>query len=279
MDRRPDSKGQGRVKRQKTASMDSRSVAESDDEGGVKLENFGQPAEVKSKKEDLDATSHRYADGLGKSVGHTGKKKRKKEEEEEDEADPVPNPYLAQQYEEPPKKKALDPRANPYLAHRYEEPVEDEGSYNGYSNGYGRPTNRTDGVSNASSVARFPRHKSTSAMARNAEDGPNNPFSGQPLSSQYFNILKTRRNLPVHQQRYVKCELGSSNNRLTRCTGMSSYRCIKSRNSLYWLEKPAPERQLRFPNLSSSTINHTYSASWWPARSLAEWQRCQWPSV
>lgn len=200
MDRRPDSKGQGRIKRQKTASMDSRSVAESDDEGGVKLENFGQPAEVKPKKEDLDATSHRYAEGLGKSVGHTGKKKRKKEEEE-DETDPVPNPYLAQQYEEPPKKKALDPRANPYLAHRYEEPVEDEGSYNGYSNGYGRPTSRTDGVSNASSLVRFPRHKSTAAMARNAEDGPNNPFSGQPLSSQYFNILKTRRNLPVHQQR------------------------------------------------------------------------------
>ena len=280
MDRRPDSEGQGRIKRQKTASMDSRSLAESDDEGGVKLENFGQPAEVKPKKEKLDAAFHRYTEGSGGSVEKTGKKKRKKEEEEEEaEADPVSNPYLAQQYEEPPKKKALDPRANPYLAHRYEEPVEDDDNYNGYSNGYGRPTRRTDGISNASSLARFPRHKSTAAMARNAEDGPNNPFSGQPLSSQYFNILKTRRNLPVHQQRYAKCEPRSRRKILKCCIGTSSYRCIKSRNSSYSSGKLAPERLLRSLSLSSSMINHRYSARWWPALSLAEWQRCQWLSV
>ena len=38
-------------------------------------------------------------------------------------------------------------------------------------------------------------------MARLAEDGPNNPFNGRSLSKSYFNILKTRRNLPVHAQR------------------------------------------------------------------------------
>ena len=199
MDRRPDSQHHGRGKRQKMEDMDSRYSAESDDDGGVKLGNFGQAAEVKVKKEDLDAKPNRYTGETDISVEKTNKKKRKKDED----ADEASDPYLANQYEEPPRKKALDPRANPYLAHRYEEPAEDEGSYNGYSNGYGRSTNRMNGLSNASSLARFPRHKSTAAMAKNAEDGPNNPFSGQPLSPQYFNILKTRRNLPVHQQRYV----------------------------------------------------------------------------
>ncbi len=209
MDRRPDSEGQGRMKRQKTESMDSRYSAESDDDGGVKLGNFPQSVEVKPKKEDLDSRPNRYTEGVTELVEKSSKKKRKKEED--DDAESASNPYLAAQYEEPPKKKVMDPRVNPYLAHRYEEPAEDEGTYNGYRNGYGRPTSRINGVSNASSLARFPRHKSTAAMAKNAEDGPNNPFSGQPLSSQYFNILKTRRNLPVHQQRYVK---GSSTKRL-----------------------------------------------------------------
>lgn len=203
MDRRPDSEDHGRVKRRKTESMESKYSADIDnDDGGVKLGNFGQPAEVKPKKEDLDARPNQYTESLDEVVEKVSKKKKRKKEE--DDADPASNPYLAQQYKEPPKKKALNPRANPYLAHRYEEPAEDESSYNGYSNGYGRSTNKMNGVSNASSLVRFPRHKSTSAMAKNAEDGPNNPFSGQLLSPQYFNILKTRRNLPVHQQRYVE---------------------------------------------------------------------------
>lgn len=205
MDRRPDTEDYGRIKRQKTEDMDFRSNGESDDDGGVKLGKFAQPAGVKPKKERQDAKPNRYTETTDEPVDNIGKKKRKKEEEDQDSAS---NPYLAQQYEEPPKKKVLDPRANPYLAHQYEEPAEDEGSYNGYSNGYGRPSNRMNGLSNASSLARFPRHNSTAMMAKNAEDGPNNPFSGQPLSPQYFNILKTRRNLPVHQQRYVELDPG-----------------------------------------------------------------------
>ena len=267
MDRRPDSEDYGRVKRQKTEDMDLRDNGESDDDGGVKLGNFARPAEVKPKKEKLDAKPNRYTEGTDEVVEKVGKKKRKKEEDDED---PASNPYLAHQYEEPPKKKVLDPRANPYLAHRYEEPVEDEGSYNGYSNGYGRPTNRMNGLSNASSLARFPRHKSTAAMARNAEDGPNNPFSGQPLSSQYFNILKTRRNLPVHQQRYVGLDPVLRSYKLIECTGMNSYRCTRSPNSLFSWEKPVPERLPRYHNSSCSMINHIFSAKWWLARSLAE---------
>ncbi|MCJ1473297.1 DEAH-box ATP-dependent RNA helicase prp43 [Lambiella insularis] len=91
----------------------------------------------------------------------------------------------------------LDPRANPYLAHMYE----DGANENGYSNGYGGGKNRTNGFSQGTSLAKFPRHQTTTAMAKKAEDGPNNPFSGKPLSQQYFNILKTRRDLPVHAQR------------------------------------------------------------------------------
>lgn len=97
-------------------------------------------------------------------------------------------------------KKELNPRANPYLAHHYEE----ESSQNlddGYQNGYSRETNKANGLSNASSIVRFPKHQTSAVMASKAEDGPNNPFNGQPLSKSYFSILKTRRNLPVHVQR------------------------------------------------------------------------------
>lgn len=276
MDRRPEIQGHGRIKRQKTDDMDSRSIAESDDEGGVKLGSFGQPAEAKPKKEDLITRPNRYTEGTNEIVEKTSKKKRKREEEDVDSAS---NPYLAPQYEEPPKKKQLDPRANPYLAHRYEEPAEDEGSYNGYSNGYGRPTNRMNGVSNSSSLARFPRHSSTAAMAKNAEDGPNNPFSGQPLSSQYFSILETRRNLPVHQQRYVECDPVPKGHILTLFTGTNSYRCTRSHSSSYSSEKLVPERPHKYLNSSCSMINHTSNVSWWLARSLAEWQPCPWLSV
>jgi pre-mRNA-splicing factor ATP-dependent RNA helicase DHX15/PRP43 len=86
---------------------------------------------------------------------------------------------------------------NPYLAHMYEE---DDGER---SNGYGAPLPRVNGGSRSTVLAKFQRHKSTSAEAKKAEDGPNNPLNGQPLSKQYFNILKTRRDLPVHAQRYA----------------------------------------------------------------------------
>ena len=93
----------------------------------------------------------------------------------------------------------MDPKANPYLAHMYEESPNE----NGYSNGYGGGNSRMNGTSQSTALARFPRHSTNAKMAKTAEDGPNNPFSGQPLSTQYFNILKTRRDLPVHVQRYI----------------------------------------------------------------------------
>ena len=200
MDRRPVSQDHGRVKRRKTDDMDTRDNSESDDDGGVKLGNYGQAPEVKHEKADLDAKSGKHTSETLLLSEKAVERKRKKEED----SDEASNPYLADQYERAPKKKEMDPRANPYLAHRYQEPAEDEDSQNGYSNGYVRPAHKMNGLLNASSLSRLPRHKSTAAMAKIAEDGPSNPFSGQPLSSQYFNILKTRRNLPVHQQRYAQ---------------------------------------------------------------------------
>ena len=85
----------------------------------------------------------------------------------------------------------MNPKANPYLAHMYDD--QDDGG--GYSNGYsGRKDDLLKGLT---------RHATTAEQAKVAEDGPYNPFTGQQLSKRYFNILKTRRNLPVHAQRYV----------------------------------------------------------------------------
>jgi pre-mRNA-splicing factor ATP-dependent RNA helicase DHX15/PRP43 len=87
-----------------------------------------------------------------------------------------------------PKLEESDPAKNPYLAHRYEN-QQDE-----YSNGYGNG-------SVSSGLSKFQRHATTALQAHAAEDGPNNPFNNAPLSKQYFNILRTRRDLPVHKQR------------------------------------------------------------------------------
>ncbi|TVY91539.1 putative pre-mRNA-splicing factor ATP-dependent RNA helicase [Lachnellula willkommii] len=85
-----------------------------------------------------------------------------------------------------PRVDDRDPASNPYLAHMYENNGNGSSSYNGVA--------RT-GLSD------FKRHETTALQAHAAEDGPNNPFNNAPLSKQYFNILKTRRDLPVHKQR------------------------------------------------------------------------------
>lgn len=45
------------------------------------------------------------------------------------------------------------------------------------------------------------RYKTTAAMALHLEKGPSNPFNHKPFSSKYFDILKLRKDLPVHAQR------------------------------------------------------------------------------
>ncbi|KAI9732377.1 MAG: DEAH-box ATP-dependent RNA helicase prp43 [Cirrosporium novae-zelandiae] len=89
----------------------------------------------------------------------------------------------------------MDPKTNPYLAHMYDTSADDN------SNGFSTPKNKINGLQSASPLEKFKRHDTTASMAKKAEDGPGNPFNGQPLSQQYFNILKVRRGLPVHAQR------------------------------------------------------------------------------
>ena len=115
------------------------------------------------------------------------------------------HPPAKRQKLSPTADKDMDPRKNPYLAHHYEGVQLEEES--GYSNGYGYKSKVERGASNGVSsdagalLAHFERHHTTAKQAQKAEDGPLNAFSGQNLSSQYFAILKTRRNLPVHAQR------------------------------------------------------------------------------
>ena len=92
-------------------------------------------------------------------------------------------------------ERNMDPASNPYLAHHY----------NGNSNGY------ASAQKNTSRLAHFERHNTSAEQAQIAEDGPNNPFNSTPLSSTYFSILKTRRDLPVHKQRLVLVYVCDSN--------------------------------------------------------------------
>lgn len=48
----------------------------------------------------------------------------------------------------------------------------------------------------------FKRRGTTAMQATKAEDGPENPFTLRPLSRNYFDLLKKRRDLPIHAQRY-----------------------------------------------------------------------------
>ena len=94
-----------------------------------------------------------------------------------------------------------DPAQNPYLAHMYGA-QDNSASYNGYSNNsYSKSNGNGNGASARTGLSDFKRHATTALQAHTAEDGPNNPFNTTPLSKQYFKILKTRRDLPVHKQR------------------------------------------------------------------------------
>ncbi|OXV09632.1 hypothetical protein Egran_02599 [Elaphomyces granulatus] len=77
-------------------------------------------------------------------------------------------------------KAGVDPKDNPYLAHIYPE---------------------QNGISRKQPFAKFVKHRTTAALAKEVEDGKTNPLTGQPFSSTYYSILKTRRDLPVHAQR------------------------------------------------------------------------------
>ncbi|KAK9481018.1 P-loop containing nucleoside triphosphate hydrolase protein [Lipomyces japonicus] len=85
-----------------------------------------------------------------------------------------------------------DDVVNPYLAHLNDDQLQtkERSKSLGIQSSHG--TNLLD---------TFTRHKTTAAQAVAAENGPRNPFNEKQLSKKYFDILKVRRNLPVHAQR------------------------------------------------------------------------------
>jgi pre-mRNA-splicing factor ATP-dependent RNA helicase DHX15/PRP43 len=86
---------------------------------------------------------------------------------------------------------------NPYLAHTYYENVQPS-SHGADSNG---------APAGSSLLGGLQRRATTAQDAERAEDGEFNPWTGNPHSQQYFRILKTRRELPVHKQRAEFLEL------------------------------------------------------------------------
>jgi hypothetical protein len=91
--------------------------------------------------------------------------------------------------DDPARKKAKSeasspPKYNPYLAHMDQ--------YENYEDGY--QSLALDGLK---------RRQTTAKQAAKAEDEPVNPWTGRAHTQKYFDILRTRRDLPVHKQRYA----------------------------------------------------------------------------
>lgn len=85
------------------------------------------------------------------------------------------------------KVDGRDGKSNPYLAHMYEE-----------ENGWG-----SSEPSPNSPLAGMKRRQTSAQQALKAEDFDSNPFTGRQHSQKYFQILQTRRDLPVSKQRFV----------------------------------------------------------------------------
>ncbi|KAI0136980.1 P-loop containing nucleoside triphosphate hydrolase protein [Xylariales sp. AK1849] len=109
----------------------------------------------------------------------------KRVKKEEGSRSPFPgNGVDVEEYDD--DKKAI--ANNPYLAHM----KQDEDHKNGFS---------SSAIPQGSALHKFKRRETTAKQALKAEDGDENPFTGEPHSQQYFGILRTRRDLPVSKQR------------------------------------------------------------------------------
>ncbi|KAL0941156.1 pre-mRNA splicing factor ATP-dependent RNA helicase prp43 [Colletotrichum truncatum] len=78
-----------------------------------------------------------------------------------------------------------EPKYNPYLAHMNED--------NGVKS--------EEGIDPSSAFADFTPRSTTAKQAEKVEDLDTNAFTGRPHSQKYFQILQSRRDLPVHKQR------------------------------------------------------------------------------
>ncbi|KAJ8096873.1 P-loop containing nucleoside triphosphate hydrolase protein [Lipomyces tetrasporus] len=94
-------------------------------------------------------------------------------------ADEVVNPYLADNQDD---SDNFFPRSAPKM----KLGIEQRSGVNGFQD---------------APLSDFVRHQTSAEQALKAEEGPLNPFNLKQLSQKYFDILKVRRNLPVHLQR------------------------------------------------------------------------------
>jgi pre-mRNA-splicing factor ATP-dependent RNA helicase DHX15/PRP43 len=80
------------------------------------------------------------------------------------------------------KGEGQDAKYNPYLAHMQQDGIDSDSS---------------------SPLSALTRRKTTAKDASKIEDLPTNAFTGRAHTQKYFQILQTRRDLPVHKQRYA----------------------------------------------------------------------------
>jgi pre-mRNA-splicing factor ATP-dependent RNA helicase DHX15/PRP43 len=92
-----------------------------------------------------------------------------------------------------------DPSQNPYLQHHYPITTSEESLSDRVMSGLQWLTLRADG----GGLTNSKRHKTTTKETNVLEDGPLNPFTARPFTPRYLSILKTRRGLPVHAQRWA----------------------------------------------------------------------------
>lgn len=88
------------------------------------------------------------------------------------------------------RKDDQDDRSNPYLAHMYGN--DDSGN--------GAPSAN-------SAFSGMTIRNTTAKQAEKVEDMDTNAFTGETHTQKYFQILQTRRDLPVNKQRYATREI------------------------------------------------------------------------
>lgn len=81
------------------------------------------------------------------------------------------------------KEEDDEDKKNPYLAHMYE--------------------NNANGFSSDDPFAHFKVRETTAKQVEAVENLDHNAFTGKAHTQKYFDILRVRRDLPVHKQRYA----------------------------------------------------------------------------
>lgn len=159
------------------------------------------------------------------------------------------NPYVGRNDPEDPLLAAYN---NPYLAHRLPE-------------GYVPQVAAANGP-----LRDFKKRQTSAKQAEKAEDGPDNPFTLRPLSRTYFDILKKRRELPVHAQRYRRLHFTE----LSNLSDKSFLICIIPRRFSCSLAKQDQAKRLKFRNLFYTTNFLTYPGNKSHVPSLVELLPC-----